>query len=600
MKRLSILSVLIVALNFLPIDMSTAKQLGPSRAMDDLMRQAVQSIDAGQYLRATQLLTTLIAQRNNPYAARAQELLANVREANGQLAHAKAEYDIYLRKYPDAEGAARVRARLATILSAEAATTVNGQRAVRLSYAPTGVGGGATAVAPRAGGAKTIPGGYTVRDRGVATLTYRFNEGATKITDLLPAPIVTTDTDEVFKNAMTAGLQFSRIIDKGERRVKLYFAGRAELDFQDTSDQNFRISEALISFENTLSGRSFTFGRQRPDPQGIAYRLDGASLKWPIEDDVNLGAFLGKVVDSTHDDLFSDPRYLLGVSATFENRVGPGDLSIYAVGQHDGTRSYRQAVGAEYDWKLAKGGVYSNVEYDLMLDGFNRALISGALVLPNNGRLTGRLAYYRGPGLNLENALVGQPVGSIDELLLTYTPDQIDSLANDRSAKITTLGMTYFGKLNRKWDLALDGAMLRVGGTPASGGVAAVSSNGLRGYYGMRLTGSSVFMPDDQFSLGLRYANNDDNNLYLFETSLRAHMSDKWIVQPRLRLGLRDFGNGGGDERFIIPSFNTRYNISKNTILQLDLGQRWSRLSNSVTVEKHKDFFLTAGVSKSF
>jgi hypothetical protein len=109
-----------------------------------------------------------------------------------------------------------------------------------------------------------------------------------------------------------------------------------------------------------------------------------------------------------------------------------------------------------------------------------------------------------------------------------------------------------------------------------------------------------VFMPDDQFSLGLRYANNDDNNLYLFETSLRAHMSDKWIVQPRLRLGLRDFGNGGGDERFIIPSFNTRYNISKNTILQLDLGQRWSRLSNSVTVEKHKDFFLTAGVSKSF
>ena len=47
----------------------------------------------------------------------AQELLAIAREKNGQLAHAKAEYERYLALYSETEGAARVKQRLAALLA---------------------------------------------------------------------------------------------------------------------------------------------------------------------------------------------------------------------------------------------------------------------------------------------------------------------------------------------------------------------------------------------------------------------------------------------------------------------------------------------------
>ena len=57
------------------------------------------------------------AQPNHDRHAEAQELLGLAREKNGQTAHAKAEYQRYLALYPDADGAARVRQRLAALLA---------------------------------------------------------------------------------------------------------------------------------------------------------------------------------------------------------------------------------------------------------------------------------------------------------------------------------------------------------------------------------------------------------------------------------------------------------------------------------------------------
>ena len=63
-----------------------------------------------QYPQAVELLTRLLRQPEYPGRAEAQELIGLVRERAGQLAHAKAEYQEYLRRYPDGSAAARVRA----------------------------------------------------------------------------------------------------------------------------------------------------------------------------------------------------------------------------------------------------------------------------------------------------------------------------------------------------------------------------------------------------------------------------------------------------------------------------------------------------------
>ena len=72
------------------------------------------------YPNAIALLTKLQRQPEFPDRARAQELLGLARERAGQLAHAKAEYEEYLRRYPQGEAAERVTFRLRILRAAEA------------------------------------------------------------------------------------------------------------------------------------------------------------------------------------------------------------------------------------------------------------------------------------------------------------------------------------------------------------------------------------------------------------------------------------------------------------------------------------------------
>ena len=77
-------------------------------------------MDAHDYPTAIALLTKLQRQPEYPDRARAQELLGLARERAGQLAHAKAEYEEYLRRYPQGEAAERVAFRLRILRAAEA------------------------------------------------------------------------------------------------------------------------------------------------------------------------------------------------------------------------------------------------------------------------------------------------------------------------------------------------------------------------------------------------------------------------------------------------------------------------------------------------
>ena len=89
----------------LPADPANATSVDTEAAA--LLADARAAIIAQELDRAVQLLTDLQGMPANASSAEAQELLGVVRERNGQLAHAKAEYEIYLAKYPDGPGAER-------------------------------------------------------------------------------------------------------------------------------------------------------------------------------------------------------------------------------------------------------------------------------------------------------------------------------------------------------------------------------------------------------------------------------------------------------------------------------------------------------------
>ena len=76
---------------------------------------------------AIDLLNRLLRQPEYPARADAQELMGLVRERAGQLAQAKAEYQEYLRRYPERRGAARVRGRLQALAAASLAPKSTGE-----------------------------------------------------------------------------------------------------------------------------------------------------------------------------------------------------------------------------------------------------------------------------------------------------------------------------------------------------------------------------------------------------------------------------------------------------------------------------------------
>ena len=67
---------------------------------------------------AVRLYTKILQQPDNQYSQDSLEYLGLARERNGQLAQAKMVYRSYLERYPEGEGAARVKQRLAVLLTA--------------------------------------------------------------------------------------------------------------------------------------------------------------------------------------------------------------------------------------------------------------------------------------------------------------------------------------------------------------------------------------------------------------------------------------------------------------------------------------------------
>ncbi len=527
------------------------------------MAQAEAAIATKDYFRATRLLTALAAQKGNPDSARAQELLATTREANGQLAQAVAEYDTYLRQYPDGDGAARVRARRAAL-----------------------VGGGAAA-----------DGSGT---RGVVSLTYRMNDGGERPD---PSP---NFYDKRF-TALTAALQFSTTATSANGRSRLVFSGAGDLASSGVPSRDPKISEAFFDYTWAANGATVTVGRFKPNPRGVGYRVDGVALSFPIADGITIGVDAGKAVNSSRSDLFGDDRHLVAASVTLSDRILPGDVSFYVAGQWDGSDLDREAVGAEYSRDFAAGGsVFASAEYDLKFSQVNRVQISGNTTLGNGDRISASAAYYRSPTLSLENALYGQLGLTIDDLRLSYTEQEIEDFARDQSSKVATAGVTYSTTLDPRWSLLLDASILQIDGPPAgntkvcppgfppgcgSFNVQAVGDLGTRVYAGGTLVGTSIFTNGDNVNLGLRYSKGSDDHLITIDASVYVPVTDAFSIRPRIRVGKRINDNGQPDDDIVMGSVSAKYRFNRTTSFQIDVGAK---------NEDQSEFFVNAGISKSF
>jgi hypothetical protein len=487
--------------------------------IDRTMKQAQDAFRRKDYVVAIQLLTLLTEQPEFPQRAQAQELLGLARERNGQLAHAKAEYEEYLRRYPQGEAADRVSKRLKA-----------------LTFAASPASQQARAAADKASGWKMY-GGISQNYRRD---TSSFDNGVVS-SDATTQDAVLTDVALAVRHS-------------GERYD---FAARGSGAYgvdllPDGPGNQGTVALLYAELRDRTLDWSIRGGRQSGTLGGLIGTFDGLYAGYQVAPKLRLNAHLGYPVDSTRDAPSTDRKFY-ALSADFGTFADAWDMSLYALNQDYYGLTDRQAVGTELRYFRPGLTFVGLLDYDLHFGDLNDALLLATAALPDRWTMSINLDHRKSPGLSLRNALIGQQVTSFDQLFDLYSTAQLEQLALDRSAVSDTYTLSLSRPFGERWQWSADLTGLSIGATPASGGVEATPASGTDLIASTQLLAYGLFGRGDVSSLGLQYQAGDATDTISLGLYTQQPIGDAWRLSPRLRFDQRTFHADGSTQLLYAP-----------------------------------------------
>ncbi|MCC6926820.1 SPOR domain-containing protein [Novosphingobium sp.] len=572
--------------------------------------------------RAIQLLTNAAQKPENANTARAIELLGLAREKKGQNAHARAQYEEYLRRYPSGEGTDRVRQRLAALDG-------------------SGSGGGplrqASGIA--AGGAGKWKWGL----RGSVSQFYFRDQGRTS----------TLTTSSTLGDEVDNSVNVNQLLTTGDvtisggndrRMFQIRAAGSYTKNFgtstsittidNGTETQTFRskpgggigsISALYFDYSDNDLNTQLRIGRQTRNSQGVLGRFDGALLGFQANPHLRLNAVAGFPVLSSRQTYVNTDRAFYGASVDFGAKRSPVQFTLYWFDQHArGGFIDRRSVGIESRLLKKNFNAYAMLDYDVKFGQLNLGLLTLNYNFPDTSSLSLTADYRRSPLLTTTNALIGQfdtinsvPFTSLAGLKPFFTDDQIYRMAQDRTLIAKSLTLTYSRPITRKLQLSTDFTLTDTGGTPGTAATAgtpeiqAMPAIGKEYYYGVQLIGSDLLMGSDIYILSGRYADTATARIYTADFNARLPITKSFRLSPRLRYGFRDNKPAGavanpGTFKQFQPTVRLNYYPIKNSEIEIEFGGNFTRQTmwNSTTSAydrvNEKGWVLSAGYRLDF
>ncbi len=530
-----------------------------------LMDEARSAVIAGDYPRAVQIYTKILLLPPGEFSQDAQELLGLARERNGQIAHAKAEYEEYLRLYPDGAGAERVQQRLVGLVTA--------------STLPQG----------KLRPVKSADSGSNWDVFGSFTQFYRRD---------------TLDTD-IGGERTTQSSLFSDLNVRARNRGENYdfraqFTGGYDADFLDSSDSESRVSELYVDALARKAELSARIGRQTRSSGGILGRFDGALLGYRLAPSVVGNVVVGFPVARTSDTSIDTDKYFYGLSFDLGTYFDHWDFNTYIIEQKADGLTDRRAIGGELRYFDSQRSFFSLVDYDIFFNKLNTILGVGTWNFANGTSINANLDYRKSPILTLTNAIQGQGVFTLEELRTLFTDDEIKQLALDRSAESTTGTLGASHPLSPRFQISGDVTATKLSGTKASGGVPATPGTGYEFLYNLQLTGSSLLKTGDLGIVGLRYADLDTSDLYTLSLNTRYPVTSDFRINPRFDVIYRKNKNDSGKRTIYRPFLRLEYQLKRNIRFESEIGGDWIEDDNPFGSETTKTYFINVGYRLDF
>jgi len=488
------------------------------------------------YSRAIQVYTKLLDAQDPEVLETAQFQLALSRERFGHMAHAKAEYENYIKNYPDGRHIEEAKKRLSNLLG-DFRSPIRGGSASRRMHTPH--------LENDFYGSISV---YYDRDESY----YEDNDG-----NIEDEPV--TNINSLFTN-----VDATWRLRSDKYTIETTAIGSMENDSVADRDNKTRVSALYTDFETSTESVNIRLGRQSSSKGGVFGHFDGGRFGYRFLDKVRLNLVGGYPVERSSDGFDETGKHFYGLNFDFGAPDDRWNFNTYIVEQLNGSINDRRAVGTEIRYSGNRGSFFTLTDYDILYNKMGLLLFSGNYLLPNERTQFNLSADLRSsPLLSTSNALIGQTTPALETLVDELGETAVRQLAEDRSltSKFVTMGLSH--PLTDHIQVSTDVSWSKVDAAPASGGVDAFESTGDEYYFSLQFFGNGFFKTNDLSTFSLRYAITDLRDTSTLLTSVRYPIGSRWRICPKIRIDYRKNKLYTGDQLQYRPGLRLEYTLSR-------------------------------------
>ena len=561
-----------VVVSPLPVDdllpLPEFQKSAENEILANLMEEARQVMAKEDYSKAISLYTKILGHDKSVFAKQALEYLGVAREKKKQLAHAKNIYEQYLKRYPDGEDADRVKQRLYAMISA--------------SDAPRDKLRVASKDEKEQASEWEFYGGFS-----------QLYNRSTTVPDIADRSIIQDD--------LRSDLDFTTRLRAQNYDLEARFTGGHTANFlSDGQEDEKRISSLYFEAKDKVRGASVRVGRQSRTTGGVLGRYDGLFGDYQLNEKVKLNVVSGYPVDSSRDVQISTERVFYGISADIGTINNAWDFNAFVINQDNDDLTDRRSVGGEVRYFDPKKSFFSLVDYDVFYNDLNLFIFNGHISVTDKTTANMSYEFRNSPILTTRNALNGQTVTHLQELLNIFPEQTIYDLAQDRTAEnnILFLGLTH--QFNNQFQINGDIRLSKLSDTVSSGGVLANVGTDLEKEYSIQLTGTSLIKEGDLVLLTTTYSDLTTSDISTISINTRYPVNKKLRINPKLKVRYRDNEITGSTQTTYTPSFQLTYRVRRNFQLEAEVSGDWETIKLAGTTLEDKNYYFLVGYRYDF
>ena len=542
-----------------------------------LMAQARQAMELADYTLAIAKLDEVLAMPPNAASQEAQELIANARWRQGDPQRARAEFELYLKAYPEGPGAQRAREALLTLAPPAPPSQEAAARAA-----------------------------VTTTLNGSVSSFYYGGQSKVRTQEFQDSPL--SGLPQLVSDASLSGTDQKQLlssVDMNWRRkdtdtdLRLVLRDTYSADLLRSDKSKNKLSALYVDYRRQSTGLSVRAGRQSPLGAGVMGRFDGVQVGLRLAPKWRVNAVAGEPSDS----LLSSKRYFYGASVDADALTSNIGGSLYVIEQRIDGEIDRRAVGSELRFQQGGLSASSILDYDLVLHGINIASVQGTWQSADNTVVN--MLYDRratpmlmlGNSLFFQNPVLAVQATRIQELLASQSLSLLRQQVRDTTAYSTQAMLGVTRPLSAKWQVGGDVRLTNIGdllpvadilpnGQPGTGNIWSV---------GAQLIGSNLYSPRDTHVLVLNQIKAPTYNGTLLQYNNSSTLNKAWQLEPSVRYYRQTETNSTRTRRWA-PGLRVTYRPTPKLSVESEVSVEFSDVSGPTRTENSRRTFYYTGL----